>query len=81
MTEKELKINFDGNLQCKKKLNIELNLKKVREILLDEITVPFVFVNEDDQEINKDDEEKTILEDVLDGKNINLKKKKIERKI
>ena len=38
--------------------------------LLDVITFPFVFVNDEEKEINKDEEENIKLENVLDGKNI-----------
>lgn len=81
MTEKELKINFDGKFITKKKLNIGLSLQKIREILLDEITMPFVFLNDEEKEINKVEEDNIKLEDVLDGKNVNLKKEKFIRKV
>ena len=81
MTEKEIKIYFEEKLHKKMTLNIELNLEKVRQILLDEITVPFAFINIDEKEVNKNDEPKTKLKDIMEGKILNLKKKKIERKI
>ena len=81
MAIKELKINFEGKQIAKKKLELSLTLTKVRELLLDLIITPFVFLNEDEKEIPKSEENDKILEDVLDGKNLNLAKEKIVRKV
>ena len=81
MAIKELKINFEGKQIAKKELELSLTLTKVREILLDLIITPFVFLNEDEKEIPKSEENDKILEDVLDGKNLNLAKEKIVRKV
>ena len=81
MAIKELKINLEGKQIAKKKLELSLTLTKVRELLLDLIITPFVFLNDDEKEIPKSEENDKILEDVLDGKNLNLAKEKIVRKV
>ena len=66
-------------------LNTESSLKNIRTALLDSITFPFKFVFIDDdgeeKEIQKDDEISKILDDILDGRNLHIKKEKINRKI
>ena len=67
-------------------LNTESSLKNIRIALLDSITFPFkfVFIDDDDdeeKEIQKEDEISKILDDILDGLNLHIKKEKINRKI
>ena len=66
-------------------LNTESSLKNIRIALLDSITFPFkfVFIDDDDEEkeIQKEDEISKILDDILDGLNLHIKKEKINRKI
>ena len=66
-------------------LNTESSLKNIRIALVDSITFPFkfVFIDDDDEEkeIQKEDEISKILDDILDGLNLHIKKEKINRKI
>ena len=76
----KLKIKIRIN---KERINKELDddnvLTKIREELLDEITFPFIFCNEDEEEISKENESTIILKNILDGSNLYLKKEKIKR--
>lgn len=62
-------------------LNTKQNLTKIREYLLGVIKVPYIFLNDEEKNISKESESETILKDILDGKNLLLKKEIIERKI
>jgi len=64
-----------------KDLDTDLSLTKIRKLLLDDITFPFIFLNEDEEEIQKDKESHIKLEDILDGKNLYLQKEIIIRKM
>ena len=79
--EKELKIKFEGNQIAKINLDITQKLTKIRELLLDIISFPFLFKDSDEKEILKQSEGDIILEDILDGKNIYIKKEIIPRKV
>ena len=79
--ETEYKIQFEGNFVQKLKLDKKQNLTQIRQSLLDIILVPFIFLNSDDEEIPKESENTTTLEDILEGKSINLKKEIIKRTI
>ena len=58
-----------------------MSLADVRKEILDSITFPFVFADEDENEIPKDKEENIKLAEILDGKNLYVKKEKITRKM
>jgi len=67
----------------KGKIKIELDpkslLSEIRKELLDTVTFPFIFIDEDEKEFPKEKEETTKLEEILDGKNLYLKKEIISR--
>ena len=79
--EKELKIKFEGNQIAKINLDITQKLTKIRQLLSDIISFPFLFEDSDEKEISKKSEGDIILEDILDGKNIYIKKEIIPRKV
>ena len=81
MGKKKVKIHLDEKGKIDKELDVEMSLADVRKELLDIITFPFVFADEDEKEIPKDKEDNTKLEDILDGKNLYVKKEKIVRKM
>lgn len=62
-------------------LETEKVLSKIRKDLLDTVTFPFIFVDDDDKEIPKEKETSIKLEDILDGKNLNLKKERLNQKM
>jgi DNA replicative helicase MCM subunit Mcm2 (Cdc46/Mcm family) len=64
-----------------KEFDAELSLTEIRKLLLDDVLFPFIFLNEDEEEIQKDKESHTKLEDILDGKNLYLQIEKIIRKM
>ena len=85
MPKKPIKVDLNGESQIKMELNTESSLKNIRAALLDSITFPFkfVYIDDDDEEkeIQKEDEISKILDDILDGRNLHIKKEKINRKI
>ena len=80
MKEKEIKIQFEKKQIAKQKFDIKQNLTKIRKYLLGIILIPFVFLNDEEKEIPKESESTTLLEDILDGKNLNLKKEIVKKK-
>ena len=82
MSKKKVKINLgDKGGKIEKELDTSLSLIEIRKEILDIVTFPFVFADEDEKEIPKEEEPKRILKDILDGKNLYLKKEKINRKM
>lgn len=49
MGKKKVKIHLDENRKIDKELDVEMSLADVRKQLLDIITFPFVFANEDEK--------------------------------
>ena len=80
MSKVKIKIHINKE-KIIKELDKENTLTKIREELLDDITFPFIFCNEDEEEIPKENESNMKLDDILDGKNLYLKKEKINRKM
>ena len=80
MSKVEIKIRINKE-KIIKELDKENTLTKIREELLDDITFPFIFCNDDDEDIPKEKESNMKLDDILVGKNLKLKKEKINRKI
>ena len=76
---RSIKIDLDGEKTIKKELDIKTKLKKIRIKLLDIIPYQFIFLDEDENEIPKDEESKKKLRDILDGKNLHIKKEKKRR--
>jgi hypothetical protein len=70
-----LKICVNGKKKLEKELNPNSLLIDVRKELLDVIFFPYIFLDDEDNEIEKDKENETILKEILDGKNEQLKKK------
>ena len=69
----KIKIQFQKNY-IPKELCIENTLIQIREELSKEIDFPFIFLNEDEEEILKEKESSIKLKDILDGKYLYLKK-------
>ena len=81
MGKKKIKIRLGKKGKIEKELDVDNYLPEIRNELLDTVTFPFIFLNEDEEKIQKEDEAKTKLEDILDGKNLYLKKEIIKRKM
>jgi len=79
MGKKKINVHLGDQGKIKVELETEKFLTEIRNDLLDSVTFPFIFVDEDDNEIPKEKESTTKLEDILDGRNLNLKKEKIKR--
>ena len=79
MGKKKIKVHLGDKGKIELEMDTEKVLSEVRKDLLDSVTFPFIFIDEDDKEIPKEKETTTKLEDILDGKNLNLKKEKIKR--
>ena len=79
MSKRKIKVHLND----KEKIVLELETKKflseIRKELFDYVIFPFIFLDDNDNEIPKEKESTTKLEDILDGKNITLKKEKIKR--
>ena len=71
---KSLKIDLDGKEKIRKDIDINSSLAKTRQKLSESISFPFVFVDGEENEINKELEKKIIIRDILDGKNLIIKK-------
>ena len=50
-----------------------------KEELLDDISFTYIFLDDEDNEIEKNKENDTKLKDIFDGKNLQLKKEIIKR--
>ena len=81
MGKKKIKIRLGKKGKIEKELDVDKYLPEIRNELLDTVTFPFIFLNEDEEKIQKEDEDQTKLEDILDGKNLYLKKEIIKRKM
>ena len=81
MGKKKIKINLGDKGKIDMELDTESLLVDIRKELLDVVTFPFVFADDDEKEIPKEEEVKKILGDILDGKNLYLKKEIIKRKM
>ena len=81
MGKKKIKIRLGKKGKIEKELDVDNFLPEIRNELLDTVTFPFIFLNEDEEKIKKEDEAQIKLEDILDGKNLYLKKEIIKRKM
>ena len=79
MTKKKIKIHEGDKVIKEIELDKESILSDIRNILENEIKFDFIFLNEDEKEIKKEDESVKTLDDILDGKNIYLKKEIFKR--
>ena len=81
MTKKKIKIHEGDKVIKEIELDKESILSDIRNILENEIKFDFIFLNEDEKEIKKEDESVKTLDDILDGKNLYLKKVIFKRKM
>ena len=79
MGKTKIKIHLEGEGRIIIEIEIYKFLSEIRKDLLDVVKFPFIFLDDDDNEIPKEKESATKLEDILDGKNLTLKK--IDEKI
>ena len=81
MGKKKIKVRLGDKGKIDLELETDSLLTEIRKELLDVITFPFIFLNDEEKEIPKEKESNTILNDILDGKNLYLKKEIIKRKM
>ena len=83
MTKKKINVHEGKNLILEKiELELDSKLPDIRKKLENEIKFDFIFLNEDEKEIiKKEDESVKTLDDILDGKNLHLKKVIFQRKM
>ena len=79
MIKKKIKIRASEKLIKEIELDIDTKLSNIRNILENEIKFDFIFLNEEEKEIKKEDESVKTLDDILDGKNLYLKKEIFKR--
>ena len=79
MGKKKIRVYLGDQGKIELELETEKLLTEIRKDLLDSVTFPFIFVDDDENEIPKEKESTTKLEDILGGRNLNLKKEKIKR--
>ena len=76
MTKKKIKIHEGDKVIKEIELDKESILSDIRNKLENEIKFDFTFLNEE-EEIKREDESAKTLDDILDGKNLYLKKRNI----
>ena len=81
MSKKTIKVNLGEKGKIKIELDTNSLLSEIRKQLLDTVTFPFLFADEDENEIPNEKETEMKLEDVLDGTNLYLKKHIIKREM
>jgi len=79
MGKTKIKLHLEGEGRIIIDIEIYKFLSKIRKDLLDVVKFPFIFVDDDDNEIPKEKESATKLKDILGRKNLTLKK--IDEKI
>ena len=67
MIKKKIKIRASKKLIKEIELDIDTKLSNIRNILENEISFNFIFLNEDKEEIKKEEESEIKLADILDG--------------
>jgi hypothetical protein len=78
--KRQLKLDVNGEKKLEKELNTNSLLIDIRkEELLDDISFTYIFLDDEDNEIEKNKENDTKLKDIFDGKNLQLKKEIIKR--
>ena len=78
--KRQLKLDVNGGKKLEKELNTNSLLIDIRkEELLDDISFTYIFLDDEDNEIEKNKENDTKLKDIFDGKNLQLKKEIIKR--
>ena len=81
MSKKTIKVNLGEKGKIKIELDTNCLLSEIRKQLLDTVTFPFLFADEDENEIPNEKETEMKLEDILDGTNLYLKKHIIKREM
>ena len=74
-TKKLVRIQNNNKKLDELELNIESKLSNARRKLTNIIDFPFVFLDEENNEISPKDELSNTLKDILDGKKLYVKKK------
>jgi len=77
--KKKIKVHLNDKEKIVLELETQKLLTEIRKDLFDYVIFPFILLDDNDNEIPKEKESTTKLEDILDGKNIILKKEKIKR--
>ena len=77
----KVKIYVGEKRKLEKNLDTNSLLIDIRKELLDSILFPYIFLDDEEKEIEKNKENVTKLKDILDGKNLRLKKEIIKRKM
>ena len=81
MGKKKIKVLLNEQKILDKEIETEITLTKLREQLLADITFPYLFLNSEEEEIPKEKEPNMILEDILEGRVLYLKKEIVIRKM
>ena len=79
MVLKIIRVNLNQNKILDKEWDTNTNLKIIRDELKNLSLDNFIFLDKEDQEIPKEIEENKILNEILDGRNLYLKKEKKQR--
>ena len=79
MGKKKIKVLLNEQKILDKEIETEITLTKLREQLLADITFPYLFLNSEEEEIPKEKEPNMILEDILEGRVLYLKKEIVIR--
>ena len=80
MSKTKIKVHLNDKKTIQLELDKDEILKNIRKELINHVSFPFIFLDDEDNEINQDEERVKILQDILDGKNLTLKKKIIENR-
>ena len=75
MSKTKIKVHLNDKKTIQLELDKDEILKNIRKELINHVSFPFIFIDDEDNEINQDEERVKILKDILDGKNLSLKKK------
>ena len=75
MSKTKIKVHLNDKKTIQLELDKDEILKNIRKELINHVSFPFIFLDDEDNEINQDEERVKILQDILDGKNLTLKKK------
>ena len=77
---KGMNINIcDGNKKiCSINSNIKIKLDQIRKLISDKIKDEFIFIDPDNNDVEKNDEKDFSIEDMLQDDTINIKLKKVE---
>ena len=74
MIKKKIKIRASKKIIKEIELDTDTKLSNIRNILENEIKFDFIFINENEEEIKKEEESEIKLADILDGNYLYLKK-------